>query len=186
MFELSPAGVNAFDMAAAATMLVVVWLAAWTDLTSGKVPNAVVVAGAMLGLTFSVIGCGVPCLGRSVAGLLLGMSPFLAAFLLRAGGGGDAKLMGAVGALLGFDRTFSALIFTFLAGGIFAVGWLFYGCVARNFWPPRARLRESDRLRSGRPHGQALVQGMRQAVAGRMPFAPAIATGSSIALFWPQ
>mgnify|MGYP003340812983 CR=1 FL=1 len=59
-----------------------------------------------------------------IVGLLVGFVPFLMMGMMRDGeamGMGDAKLMGAVGAVVGFPGVLWAMLFTSLVGGIQAI-----------------------------------------------------------------
>lgn len=96
-------------------------VAAVIDLRSRKIPNW---------LTFSVTAAGLAgsfwlygwygALG-SVNGWLAGMGIFLLPFLLGGMGGGDVKMMGAVGALKGASFVVEAALLVALYGGLMAL-----------------------------------------------------------------
>ncbi len=105
-------------------LLALLLLALYFDLTQKKIPNF---------LTFPVILWGLgsnTIMGRwegflfSLYGLLLGLAIFLIPFMLGGMGGGDVKLLGAIGALQGAQFVFEAAFFAILCGGALAIGYL--------------------------------------------------------------
>jgi prepilin peptidase CpaA len=67
---------------------------------------------------------GWPGLRGGLAGLLFAGGIFLLLFLLGGMGGGDVKLMAAVGAWVGFAQVGILLIISAIAGGLLAVGYV--------------------------------------------------------------
>ena len=74
----------------------------------------------------------------SAAGLLVGLVVFFPLFVLRGLGGGDVKLMGAMGAWLGTSMIFGVAFYTALAGGALALVLIvrhrYGGQAIRNLW----------------------------------------------------
>jgi prepilin peptidase CpaA len=102
--------------------------AAYTDVRYGKIYNAVSYPGILIGLightvTGRLTGDGQLQLGLagSAAGLAAGFLPLLAAWLAGGIGGGDAKIMGAVGALTGWRFTLAAMLYGFAVAALMAV-----------------------------------------------------------------
>lgn len=98
-----------------------------TDLRSGQIYNVVTYPAIALGLighTFfgGIMGRG-ECMGLSgaLAGFAMGFFPLLLAWLAGGGSAGDAKLMGAVGALTGWRFALSALFYGLLVCLLMAV-----------------------------------------------------------------
>ena len=60
-------------------------------------------------------------LAGAAVGLAVGFLPLLAAWMAGGIGGGDAKLMGAVGALAGWRFALAAMFYGFLIAGVMAV-----------------------------------------------------------------
>ncbi len=96
------------------------------DLTRKKIPNFLTFPAILWGLLAHTITGGPEGLLFSVYGLLSGLAVFFIPFMLGGMGGGDVKLLGAVGALKGLQFVFQAAIFTAFCGGVLAVIYLIY------------------------------------------------------------
>ena len=95
-------------------------LASWFDLRERRIPNALTVGGVVVALCLRLTwGWGSVLQGAEGAGfaVLVALAPFTMGFL----GGGDVKLLGVVGAFVGVDRLFGALLLVALVGGVLAV-----------------------------------------------------------------
>ena len=119
-----------FFPATAVTALVLV--ATCTDLKEGIIPDAVVLPALGMGILYSAL-FPPNTLWESVAGALLGGGVLTTIALLSRGGmgGGDIKLMAALGAWLGLGRVPLILFLSFLGGGMGALGLLFLGIKGR-------------------------------------------------------
>ena len=73
------------------------------------------------GLVLSMLRSGPAGLLTGLAGIGVGIAVFIIPYILGGMGAGDAKLMGAIGAILGPGEVFSAFLFTALAGGVYAI-----------------------------------------------------------------
>ena len=101
-------------------LVAVVGLAAILDLRTRRIPNWLTVSALGLALLLRVpMGGDILLSGLMAAGLTFLLC--LPVFALGGLGGGDAKLLTAVGAFLGMDRLWGALAVTAVAGGIFAL-----------------------------------------------------------------
>ena len=104
-----------------ALIVAVACVAAWSDVRTRRIPNALTVTALAAALALSLAGGGVAqmlgALGAAGVVLLLGI-PLFALGLL---GGGDVKLMIAFGAALGMERLLPALLLTAVAGGMLAL-----------------------------------------------------------------
>lgn len=98
-------------------------VAAATDLFTGRIPNTLTYSGILVGLGFSVLADGLPGFLNHFAAALFAASPFLLTFVYGGGGGGDVKIMAAIGALIGFPDILSVLAHALLVGAIMAA-WL--------------------------------------------------------------
>jgi prepilin peptidase CpaA len=95
-------------------------LAAVFDLRERRVPNALTVTGVVVALCMRLAwGWGSVIEGGEgmVLAVLVGLAPFALGLL----GGGDVKLLGAVGAFVGMHRLFGALLMVGVVGGLVAV-----------------------------------------------------------------
>jgi prepilin peptidase CpaA len=101
--------------------LAVVLYAGYTDWRTRRIPNWLTVSGFCLGIVLnSILGGWRGALGAlEGAGLALGL--LLPLVLLRGFGAGDWKLMGAVGALMGWRGMLAVLILSCLITGVAAL-----------------------------------------------------------------
>lgn len=106
-------------------MLPLLLVAAWHDIRSRRIPNALVFPGTVAGVLSNALlpqemgGLGVL---DSLAGLGMGLVLLLPLYLLRAMAAGDVKLMAMTGAFLGARGVSGALLCVLLAGGVLALG----------------------------------------------------------------
>ena len=87
-----------------------------TDLKWRRIPNWLTVAAFVLGLIFHTVVLGWQGLGFSLGGFAVGFGVLFVLWCIGGGGGGDVKLMGAMGAWLGAKAT----IFVFLLSAFMA------------------------------------------------------------------
>jgi prepilin peptidase CpaA len=83
------------------SVLAIALAACFTDLRHRRIPNMLVFGAAVTGLVFSASTTGWRGLGTAALGWLVGLGLLLPLFLLRGIGGGDVKLLAAIGAWLG-------------------------------------------------------------------------------------
>ena len=112
----------------------------YTEMAGRKIPNWLTFSATGLGFILSC-GSGNGGLLSSILGFALGFGFFLPFWVLsrrtikkygrRAVGGGDMKLMGAVGALLGLQLVQVALVYMAILGAMLAMGMVVW---SRDFW----------------------------------------------------
>lgn len=100
-------------------LLVVLGASAVTDLRVGRIFNAVTYPAIALGLVGSMLGFG-PDPASAVLGCLVGGGALYFLFAFGWMGGGDVKLMAAVGALRGFPFILHAMFYSVFVGGVAA------------------------------------------------------------------
>jgi len=97
-------------------LLVVLLTCLFTDIKWKRIPNWITLPGMGLGLGLNTLLWGWAGLKQSGLGLLVGFGLLFILFLLGWMGGGDVKLMGAVGAIGGFPFVVAALVYSILVG----------------------------------------------------------------------
>ena len=101
--------------------LAVVSVATFTDLRSQRIPNWLVLPFLVAGIVVSGWLHGWHGVGQSFAGLGLGTLIYGFLYCMGGMGAGDVKLCAAIGAWIGPEQLFIALIVTGLAGGVMAL-----------------------------------------------------------------
>ena len=159
------------DIAVAGLLVV----CATTDLRVGRIYNVVTYPAIILGLAIAASGYG-PDVASAALGCLVGGLPLYMLFALRWMGGGDVKLMAAVGALKGFPFILDAMFYSIFIGGVCAALVL--------IWRGEKRAIAGDlavvvRWTTGRPG--AGIESIPPR-GGSFPFGVAICLGTLIAL----
>ena len=105
-----------------AVLAIVLSAAVYTDFRWGKIYNWITVPGFLVGLLLNAIFLGLPglLLGLEGAALALGLYILLSLFG-RLMGAGDAKLLMAVGALLGPSLLGWSVVYGAIVGGVLAL-----------------------------------------------------------------
>lgn len=158
--------------------------AAWIDLTTHRIPNALFVLGSVAGLGLAVWSGGIDGGLLSLAGFFTGLGLLLPSYLLRMTGGGDVKLVAAIGSLLGPRLVLYAFVLYVLAALVWAVAYGIYAWAARGAALPFRRYRCMMRtfVTTGRVAYVRPQPG--ETMATRVPMAPAIAFGAIAAPLW--
>jgi prepilin peptidase CpaA len=152
------------EIAGTGIMLVMLAVAVITDVRAGRIYNWLTAPGAALGLTLGLL---------AGAGAALGASLLLSSFLPL--GGGDVKLLIAVGALKGFHFGVWAMLLTGVFGGALALGVM----LRRRAVKQTALNLIANMLSNAGGLRTDLAEG---SPAGRIPYSIAIALGSAAAL----
>jgi len=105
-------------------LTVLVLVAAVYDLRFRRIPNWLAVTGICAGFALNGFSFGLAGLARAGLGLGLAIALYLPMFALRAMGGGDVKLMAAVGSITGAANWFVVFLIAAIAGGVMAIGLL--------------------------------------------------------------
>lgn len=88
-----------------------------TDVRTRRIPNLVCGLGMVTGLALNTFSGGSAGLLASATGLLVAVALLLFPFAMGGLGGGDVKMMGAIGAMLGPRTTLEGLIVGMVLGG---------------------------------------------------------------------
>jgi prepilin peptidase CpaA len=102
-------------------LLAVLIAAAIYDVRYRRIPNWLTAGGVLLGVALNTIGPGGQGLLFSLTGFLVAFAIYMVLYILRAMGAGDAKLMAAVGALVGWKAWFGIFLVTAIIGGAIAL-----------------------------------------------------------------
>lgn len=150
-------------------VVLLVTLAAVSDLRTRRVPNALVLAFAVIGFVSQIFLFGIEGFRSAGSGFGSGFLLYFPLWLLHARGAGDVKLLAAAGAFLGPRNTVVLFIVAALIGGVLAVVLVLL----------KGRVRETasniamilaDLFRFRRP-----AAGIHDPGALRLPHAPVIA-----------
>jgi prepilin peptidase CpaA len=138
------------------------------DLRTRRIPNAIPVAAALTALAWhaSPLGAG---LAPALGGLALGLALLVAPFALGGMGGGDVKLLGAIGAWLGP----APVVAVFALGGVAGAALAIALVALRRAPPPRARRVAADALLFAATRTPLPLDAGR----GALPYSLAIAAG---------
>ena len=96
-------------------------IAGWTDWHTRRIPNRLTVPALFFGIAVNTLALGWAGAKMSLLGAGLGLGLLLPFVLLRSLGGGDWKLIGALGAFLGPPRLINVLLITVLTAGLMAL-----------------------------------------------------------------
>ncbi|MBW6521766.1 MAG: A24 family peptidase [Desulfoarculaceae bacterium] len=107
-------------------LIIALLISSVTDLRQRRIPNLVTGPTIVLALITYCFINGLEGFLFSLGGLAFGLAVFALPYLMGGMGAGDVKLMGAVGAVLGFGQTFVALLFIAIVGGVMALGMMLY------------------------------------------------------------
>lgn len=102
------------------SIVALVTLAAWSDIRTRRIPNALTFTGFAVALALRALG-GLDEITAGLLGALLAFGLSVPLFMARGLGAGDVKLLTACGAFLGPGRLLKALLVTALAGGLMAL-----------------------------------------------------------------
>ena len=130
------------------------------DLAVRRISNWIPIAAFISGVAYHAATRGWSGVGSALGGAIGGFLVFLVFYVLGGMGGGDVKLMGGFGAVLGLGRLMQGALFTALIGGIIAIGVV--------GWRAAARLWSKNADPASRPES--------------IPYAPAFALGVWLAL----
>jgi prepilin peptidase CpaA len=99
-------------------------IAAVDDLRFRRIPNWLTYSTIMIAVIYHSIMSGFEGFLFSAGGIGVGIAVLIIPYLMEGMGAGDAKLMGAVGGLLGPKGVLIAFLFTAIIGGIYALALL--------------------------------------------------------------
>jgi prepilin peptidase CpaA len=155
--------------------VLVALVGAVTDVRSARIPNRLTYTAIVVALALRTSFLGLAGLKSGAFGMLVAGGLFLFLFSLGAMGGGDMKLMAAVGAWVGSEEVMMLILAAALAGGVLAIGRIIFRNVLGETLKNTIRL-IFFRFTSGlQPHPELNVQAPE---SQRVPFGVAIAVGA--------
>jgi prepilin peptidase CpaA len=101
-------------------LIVGLGIASVLDWRFRKIPNAVTIPLALTGFIYRIFEGGALGFTESALGLLVGMTLLYLPFILGGMGGGDVKLLGAIGAFVGPYQVAQVFLASAVIGGIFS------------------------------------------------------------------
>jgi prepilin peptidase CpaA len=144
---------------------------AYGDLLTRRIPNLLAAAIAMLGLTRLMLTANFAEAGLTLAASAVVFTGGFLLFWRDVIGGGDAKLIGAVAILIGFDGLVDFFLLMSVCGGALAVAILVH-----------SRLRSRRRHLSQKVIALKCADGSRLAVRPTVPYGVAIAAAGIVML----
>src|SRR5216684_454821 len=145
------------------------------DVRGRRIPNWLTYGGLLAALVVRCAFAGWPGLKAGLLGMLLAGGIFYLLFLLGGMGGGDVKLVAAVGAWAGTVQVESVLIVAALAGGLLAVCYVVMHRQVRETLRNTAELPRHHATAGFQPHPVLNVQ---QPGTMRLPYGLAVAIGT--------
>ncbi len=155
------------------------------DVRSARIPNRLTYTALLAALPLRTALLGLSGLKSGAIGMLVAGGLFSLLYMLGAMGGGDMKLMAAVGAWVGSKQVITLILAAALAGGVLAIGRIIFRNMVGQTLRNTMRL-IYYRLTSGlQPHPELNVQ---SSGSQRVPYGVAIAVGAlscaSNAIWW--
>jgi prepilin peptidase CpaA len=106
--------------------IIVVLIAIYTDLRWRKIFNRLTFPAAIIGLLLHIVDSGWDGFLFCLIGLTVGLVIFIVPFVFGRMGGGDVKLMGALGTLVGGYGIVNIALLTAIVGGFLAIAIALY------------------------------------------------------------
>jgi prepilin peptidase CpaA len=157
-------------------------IAAITDIRSRTIPNWLVLGGMAVGFAVNPFLEGWTGLRTAGLGFGLAAGVYMFFYMVHAMGGGDVKLMAAIGSIVGAQNWFSIFILTSIIGGFVAlIILLVRGGFGRTFSNILHILKEFAHLRS--PHATREEVDIDSSKATSMPHGVAICIGTLVYLW---
>ena len=174
MEDLEAIGIDSIHLAAMGILILLLAVSVFTELKDHRIPNWLTLSGAGMGLFLGYLPGGAD-LASSIIGFAIGFGVLFIFYVFGGMGGGDVKLMGAVGALQGSPLIFTTVVYTALIGGVMAVFILIWH---QKFWSGMGRsiimFFRSKKAAEAAPPTHALPT---------VPYGLAIAAGTVLTLF---
>lgn len=123
--EIAATSTDLLTLIGLGVLVLVLSITVYTEITAHRIPNAITLPALLLGVVIGLLPGGLP-LANAIVGFLIGFGTFFVVYMFGGMGGGDVKLMGVVGILLGYPLVIPALIYTGFIGAVMAVVMLIW------------------------------------------------------------
>ena len=162
----------------AVLLLGVLVAAAFIDIRTYRIPNALTVPAMVAGVLVHVFANGATwsVVGSALAGVVTPIVVLVPLHAMRLLGAGDIKLIAVVGAFLGAPAILLALLFVLAAGGVVAVAFAVWRKVLLR---AVANIAVVTALAATGGVAQGRVLGASRGSAGRIPYAVSIVLGTT-------
>ena len=155
--------------------LTIATVGAVKDFRGQRIPNWLTYSGLIAALAVRFAQGGWTGLKGGLVGMLLAGGIFFLLFLIGGMGGGDVKLMAAVGAWVGLAQVGVLLIMSAIAGGLLAAG---YALVHKRMFQSLRNVVELVRHHLTQGLAPHPILNVQQAGTLRLPYGLAIAIGT--------
>ena len=168
---------TAFDVVLLLCVGVFTLVAAVSDLRFRKIPNKLTAPMCVAGFVYQIAFFGVDGLWASLLGFAVGFGILCLLWIVAAAGGGDVKLMAALGTWLGWLATLKVLFVSLIFVTTGTVGIVLIGLISQGL----RRTRNQYLAKNEKGTGESTAQRQKRRV---MPFAVpvALATWSILVL----
>jgi prepilin peptidase CpaA len=163
--------VGAYTLAAA------IW-----DIRVKRIPNKLTLPVFGLGLVYQVAFNQVDGLLAAAAGFAVGFGLLFVLWMIGSGGGGDVKLMGALGVWLGGKLTLMVLVGSTLMAAIGTFFVIVFKATTHGVWASKDRYMATGKLKKGeKPKKETLEQKQKRRTMG---YAVPVALATWLVVAW--
>jgi prepilin peptidase CpaA len=162
-------------------LVAVLVVAVYTDWRWRRIYNWLTLPALLLGLVLSTVFGGLPALGMSLAGAGAAFGVFLLLFIFGGMGGGDLKLMTAIGAWLGFPLILVDMAYVAIAGGVLGILFALQAGALRQVLSNIYHFMTVAMMPGVKP-----TEVLTESAAPKFPYGLAIAAGTLITLAYPS
>jgi len=129
----------------------------YSDLKIRRIPNLITLPGILFGFMLNTFLSGFNGFKISLIGFLIGFCFFLVFYLIGGMGAGDVKLMGAIGAIIGYPLIITVFVYTVISSFLIII-FMFFPIIYNSI-----RIKDFSNLSSIRktyiPYGLAISGG---------------------------
>ncbi len=160
--------------------------AAVIDVRTRRIPNWLTVPVLVAGLLFHLVTGGLGGLLTAVGGFVTGFGILLILWLTGGGGGGDVKLMGAVGAWLGAWQTFVVFLLSAGFAAFFSLFVLLSNLIRHGFRYVHRRHLARPEADASKKHANSRSSDVERRKTNRrlLPFALPVACSTWVVFLW--